>query len=123
MGRSEGRAASPLKPQGSHVSAARQTPCPAGTGLGAEPGQPRAVVLLVRASERPAGNEEKYLRGVFYRQSIIAALELVGRALVTFGQLRLNVTPSVPAGLRGACLKLVNFVKRRALGELDEWLL
>lgn len=40
----------------------------------------------------------------------------MGRALVTFGQLRLIVTPSVPAGLRGACLKLINFVKRRALG-------
>lgn len=46
VGLSEGRAASPLKPQGSHVSAARQTRCPAGTALGAEPGQPRAVVLL-----------------------------------------------------------------------------
>lgn len=44
--------------------------------------------------------------------------ELMGKALVTFGQLWLNVAPSVPAGLLWDFSKLVNLVKRR-LGEIQ----
>lgn len=54
------------------------------------------------ASDRP-GNEQKYLGG----QGV----------LLTFGQLFLIVTPSVPTELRWAFLKLVNLGKRR-VGEI-----
>lgn len=54
------------------------------------------------ASDRP-GNEQKYLGG----QGV----------LLTFGQLLLVVTPSVPTELHWACLKSVNLRKRR-VGEI-----